>query len=499
MRRFAVFALLLGCHRDLTVNPCSHNPELCAETAGEGDVSETSTEIDSNADSEGDSVDDTTTSIDSMSSDSSVDTMMMDSSVIADSAGDSTSGDSSTADAPDTCVCVPGETAEGTGTCANVLEKRTKTCTLACAWTPETCALPKGWTPIADAPISGRLYATVIWTGTDVVVYGGGAIGSPAKGDGASYTYATNTWTTLPAPPTAAAARLQHVAVWTRSVMLAWGGAYGSTYRDDGLSYDPITKTWDTLPATTLLPRSWPAATWIPTVKKMFVWGGWNDGTTLMDGALYDPATRTWTMLPSAPISQRYIARAAWTGKEVMVWGGISTTGPMSGAIPMSDGALYDPVANSWRVIPAAPVKGRMNPAMLADSSSLVVFGGMEPGVGWTSDGARLNFATLAWSTVPTVPSSFGVRQNARGWTLGGSLFLWGGTILTGGGTFGYPSDGVALPEGSSAYATIAGTGAPGGRTGFHTVVTPTFAWVWGGQGDPAVVEWPTQGAVFGL
>lgn len=487
MRRVMFAALLLGCQHDLTVNPCSHDPASCAETDIDSALSETSIDIDSSTpETEVDSTLEDTT--DSASRETSTDSTVMDSamptdSLMADSSVDSVVTDSSPVD---TCVCVPGESAAGTGACTNVLEKKTKTCTSSCTWGPETCALPKGWTPIADAPISGRIYASAVWTGLQVIVWGGERISGPeagiAKGDGAVYTYTTNSWTLLPSAPSGAA-RENHSAVWTGTEMLIWGGMASGTTRNDGLSYAPSTGSWDTLPTTTLSARYFAATTWIPTVKKMFVWGGFNGTTELADGALYDPGTRTWTALPAAPIAGRWIVKAAWTGSEVLVWGGRG----------YADGALYDPSTNKWRMVPAAPITaGRANAAYLFDADSFVVFGGYNDA--WTSDGAVLSFATLTWSTLPAVPSTWVTRENGRGWLLGGALSIWGGTT---GGMTGYPSDGITLKSPSTTWAAVAGTGAPAGRTGYHTIVSSTFAWVWGGQGDPAVKEWPTVGAVF--
>ena len=53
MRRFLMIGLLVGCHRNLDVNPCSHDPASCEEAGA--DSGDTAVAIDSSADVETDS------------------------------------------------------------------------------------------------------------------------------------------------------------------------------------------------------------------------------------------------------------------------------------------------------------------------------------------------------------------------------------------------------------------------------------------------------------
>ena len=82
----------------------------------------------------------------------------------------------------------------------------------------------------------------------------------------------------------------------------------------------------------------------------LFVWGGApNDSANRFgDGATFDPATKQWSALPASPLAPRRDAIAAWTGTEVVVWGGDERT----------DGAAYNPSSRSWRLLPAAPLEG---------------------------------------------------------------------------------------------------------------------------------------------
>src|SRR5205823_6338342 len=93
-------------------------------------------------------------------------------------------------------------------------------------------------------------------------------------------------------------------------------------------------------------PRTSPLAAW--TGSEMLIWGGFggsgDQGAWLADGGRYNPTTRTWAPLTTdgAP-SPRFGATAVWTGTEMIIWGGRSARG-----IPYADGARYEPATDTW-------------------------------------------------------------------------------------------------------------------------------------------------------
>lgn len=105
---------------------------------------------------------------------------------------------------------------------------------------------------------------------------------------------------------------------------------------------------------------------------RVFAWGG-REGCWCRDGAIFDPATDSWQMLPAAPEEGRFGAGAAWTGAEVVVWGG-STAGAAAFDF-RRDGLAYRPATNTWRTIPPAPF-GLMSPRMVALPGGVLVTGG---------------------------------------------------------------------------------------------------------------------------
>jgi N-acetylneuraminic acid mutarotase len=194
----------------------------------------------------------------------------------------------------------------------------------------DTWASPS--TDTVSAP-SARYSYTAVWTGKEMIVWGG----APSLvNTGGRYDPATNTWV---ATNTAGApsGRADHTAVWTGKEMIVWGGNYGLVSLNTGGRYDPETDTWATISLDRApSPRRYHTAVW--TDKEMIVWGGTTGDST---GGRYDPKTDTWmaTNMTNAPVA-RIGHTAVWTGKEMIVWGG--------GAYPLNTGSRYDPETDTW-------------------------------------------------------------------------------------------------------------------------------------------------------
>ncbi|MBI2394313.1 MAG: hypothetical protein HYV09_32375 [Deltaproteobacteria bacterium] len=390
-------------------------------------------------------------------------------------------------------VCTPGEVASVSTACGGALEKKTKTCTTSCTWGADVCALPKGWTAIADSTIDGRVDNSTVWTGGEMIVYGGGITeAGPSKSDGAIFSVYKNAWTTLPANTSPTAARRAHAAAWTGSDMIIWGGREGSTVRSDGFIYYATAKTWSALPtAAPISGRRAAASIWIPTVRKLFIWGGDNLSTKLSDGALLDPSGYSWSLLPSAPLSARSDAVAYWSGKEVIVWGGSLPAGGVA-----MDGAAYDPAANSWRLLPAASSTGRFGPSTGLTTDVLVVFGGSDGAdVAW--NGMKMTLTSSpAWSPLAAPASSLLTkRANPQAWIDGNRLTLWSGFVESG----DLDPNGATLDVTTGAWSALDISGAPISRTLATTLWSGKYALIWSGYGKPGggIVELLQSGAIY--
>jgi hypothetical protein len=87
----------------------------------------------------------------------------------------------------------------------------------------------------------GRDGSTPVWTGRRVLVWGGvtGRGGTVLPPHGEAFNPATGAWTALPAAPLAG--RQNPVSLWTGHQMIAWGGTFGATAYTDGAAFTPRT------------------------------------------------------------------------------------------------------------------------------------------------------------------------------------------------------------------------------------------------------------------
>ncbi len=187
---------------------------------------------------------------------------------------------------------------------------------------PKDVVIADAWAVYDQAP-AGRILHTAVWTGSEMIVWGGYYynFGANYLNTGSRYRPDTDSWsaiTTKGAP----GGRQEHTAIWTGSEMIVWGGFDGSSYLDTGGSYNPDTDTWSEINSGTLTGRSGHTAVW--TDDEMIIWGGEDWAEVTNTGGSYDPATDTWTSMPdgvTAPSGRTYHT-AVWTGSEMIVWGG---------------------------------------------------------------------------------------------------------------------------------------------------------------------------------
>ena len=92
-----------------------------------------------------------------------------------------------------------------------------------------------------------------------------------------------------PAPANAPAARFDHTAVWTGSEMIVWGG-YAFADFNTGGRYNPGTDTW-TATSTANAPSARDGHTAVWTGSEMIVWGGSCFNGQLNTGGRYNPST----------------------------------------------------------------------------------------------------------------------------------------------------------------------------------------------------------------
>ena len=327
------------------------------------------------------------------------------------------------------------------------------------------------WTalPTTGAP-AGRYYHTAVWTGSEMIVWGGRGDTSRYFNDGGRFSPAANSWTTVPTNG-APAARYGHTAVWTGSEMIAWGGYNGSSPFNNGGRYNPVANSWTAVP-TTSAPFGRYSHTAVWTGSEMIVWGG-RGGSFFNDGGRFNPAANSWTALPAiGALAARYAHTAIWTGSEMIVWGGYT------GAGPFNSGGRYNAAGNSWTVLPTtgAPA-ARYSHTAVWTGSEMIVWGGGS-GSSYFSDGGRFSPAANSWTALSTIGAPAGRYSHTAVWT-DSEMIVWGGRS----GTSPYRlNDGGRYNPTTEVWTALLVTAGPPTLRGRHTAVwTGSEMIVWGG------------------
>ncbi len=254
------------------------------------------------------------------------------------------------------------------------------------------------WTPMtnANAP-EARYLQRAVWTGSLMIVWGG-YNGTLGLNTGGLYNPVTDTWVAMNSA-TAPVARYAHVAVWSGTKMVVYGGVGGGT---TGGRYDPATDAWAaTALANAPVTGAEPKAVW--TGSEMLVWGGQNPATGAYPtaGGRYNPLNDVWTAMSVIGVpAGRTQHTAIWTGSEMIVWGGFTQA---SGGGGTNTGGRYTPGGN-WVAMPTTDApSARSAHTAVWTGTEMIIWGGTS-----STTGGRFNPAlTNAWIATSTtnVPS----------------------------------------------------------------------------------------------
>jgi len=283
--------------------------------------------------------------------------------------------------------------------------------------------------------------------------------GPPGAGRGSApsspATTAAPGWGLLPKAPIDG--RAGHNAIWTGREMVIWGGAtdFDADPVTDGAAFDAATRTWRKLPAAPIAPRFDARAFW--TGQEMIIYGGGSvEGVALGDGAAWDAATNRWQALPPSPIGARDGAVVAWAGDRLVVWGGstvLPDNAPDGAETEMkNDGAAYVPATNRWVPVAAAPIPARSAADSVWTGTRLVISGGYHEGDDDDrTDGAALDPVSGAWSPIAVRPSpgSCGGGSACAG--------IWTGKVAL------FPVSGVSYDPAADRWSAMAAAPIPDG------------------------------------
>jgi N-acetylneuraminic acid mutarotase len=332
-----------------------------------------------------------------------------------------------------------------------------------------TGCIPDNWTSTNTNAPSGRIDHTAVWTGSEMIVWGGYA----ALSSGGRYNPSTDSWTAT-STTNAPSGRHYHTAVWTGTEMIVWGGS-GSHVVNTGGRYNPSTDSW-TATSIANAPSARHNHTAVWTGSEMIVWGGFDGNTSLNTGGIYSPDTDVWTATSTvgAP-SGRYEHTAVWTTSEMIVWGGQNLD-----VGQLDTGGRYNPSTDSWTgtTTTSAP-QARNSHTAVWSGSEMIVWGGVgvNGGVVYLNTGGRYNLNTDSWTATSTTNAPSGRFSHTAVWTGNGNeMIVWGGS-----GTSGSTNTGGRYDPSTDSWTATSITNAPEARFSHTAVWTNSEMIVWGG------------------
>ena len=311
------------------------------------------------------------------------------------------------------------------------------------------------WIPTstgANVP-DGREGHTAVWTGCEMIVWGGFCYGQETNyflSTGGRYNPSTDSWIPASIGSNVPDARAYHTAIWTGTEMIIWGGLGGiwNWYLSTGGRYNPSTDSWIPTSIGENVPSERDGHTAVWTGTEMLIWGGGGVGDSISgpaSGGRYNPPTDSWITTSTGADTPgfRMDHTAVWAGTEMIVWGGGYAMG--ANFYPFSSGGQYSPAKDSW----VATSMGMNVPSTRSGHTAvwtefeMIVWGGQDADYHLLDDGGCYNPMTDSWDSTsigPNVPSArFG---HTAVWT-GRAMIIWGGLDES-----GYHNDGgIYFPE----------------------------------------------------
>ena len=187
-------------------------------------------------------------------------------------------------------------------------------------------------TNTTNAP-SARQRHTAVWNTANnrMIIWGGSLTSfSGEVNTGSLFDPSTNTWTGATSVSGAVpSARNSHTAIWTGTEMIVFGGVLNSTVLNTGARYNPITDSWSaTNTAGAPLVVNHAA---VYTGSAMFISGGTQSVISSSSAYSYNPSTNSWTSNGTFNASDgKQLHRSFFTGNMVLIWAGVNKTNNFS-------------------------------------------------------------------------------------------------------------------------------------------------------------------------
>jgi hypothetical protein len=269
----------------------------------------------------------------------------------------------------------------------------------------------EGWTQLPAPPLSPRTGATAVWTGEEIVVFGGwDHLCPPAAdctttdaavfSDGAAYDPATGGWRAIAQSPVltafapaATVAGAVYVASGCAEPLSCSGGQF-HRYLVAEDAWEPVGNPPGGIDGRVLLPVG----------SRLLAFAASDEAGERPDH-LFDPAADSWTELPDDPLPSVYDRQVVVDGEDLLLFG--KPTEGQIGSDPVI-GARYDGATGSWSRLPDAPGNGYHAWGL----DGVVV---LNPHFGLESTGGIFDPATDTWSALPPLPDSGTFRGDMAG------------------------------------------------------------------------------------
>jgi hypothetical protein len=251
------------------------------------------------------------------------------------------------------------------------------------------------WRTLAPPPSGTE--QTAVWTGSELIAL---RYSEQRSGgfDTVAYLPGSNQWGGL-APAPAGVYATGH-AVWTGREMVVWGGEVPSggsagpaAFATTGGAYDPGRNRWRLIAPSPRIDE-----TILPPQGTANV--GWAGGRVVEmsqvvstepqpgHAVVYDPVANRWRVGANAPFAGRLGTTTASMGAAVVAVGGVGVV--RNDFVSYADVSVYDPATDRWSGPLNAPLLGRQEPLVIWTGHDLIVWGGGvgNPHPGFRQDGA---------------------------------------------------------------------------------------------------------------
>lgn len=314
-----------------------------------------------------------------------------------------------------------------------------------------------GWNNMSQpAFLASRYGASAVFTGTEIIVWGGCDSAGVCYDNGGKYNPYTDTWTAI-STTNAPAARQEHTAIYatTSNVMVVWGGkSAAGTALNTGAIYNPTADTWTTInmPVGTSPVARWGhSSVYDSDHNRVLIWGGIGTAGLLTSGigwalAVDSTSGGTWVSLNDATSNRpaaRFLHTAVFEDSKMIVFGGCGSVGSAGNAgesctagNDLDSGAIYNVNDSSWTIMATGPAARFGHTSVWSGTEALFWGGATDP------DGTGANLTKLdSGSTYQTPPSELWTamasasapvaRYRPLGFWFNEKLLIYGGIAAT--------------------------------------------------------------------